>query len=57
MFLWDCISLFDTEKSTFKPENTPTTSKDMKLVNKDDAIISKINIVARECQKTAKEQC
>ena len=23
MFLWDCVSLFDTERSTLKPENIP----------------------------------
>ena len=39
MFLWDCVSLFDTEKSTLKPENVPTTTKDPNLVTKDNAII------------------
>ena len=54
MFSCDCISLFDTEKSTFKPENRPTTSKDMKLVNKDDAIISKIKKLQENVRKQRK---
>ena len=39
MFLWDRVSLFDTEKSTLKPENIPTALKDMDLIIKDDATI------------------
>ena len=39
MFLWDCVSLFDTGKSTLKPENIPMTTKDLNL---DNSIISKI---------------
>ena len=42
MFLWDCVSLFDTEKSTLKPENIPTSTKDMDLIIKDNTTISKI---------------
>ena len=51
MFSWDCVSLFDIEKSTFKPENTPMTSKYMKLVNKDNAIISKIKKLQENVRK------
>ena len=51
MFLWDCVLLFDIEKCTFKPENTPTTTKDMNLVNKDNAIISKIKKLQENVRK------
>ena len=36
MFLWDGVSLFDTEESALKSECTPTAKKDM------DSTISKI---------------
>ena len=52
MFLWDCVSMFDTEKGTTKPENIPTTIKDMDLVIKENATISKIN----KLQKNVKRQ-
>ena len=42
MFLWDCVLLFDTKKSTLKLENIPTTTKYMSMVSKDNSIISKI---------------
>ena len=42
MFLWDGVSIFDTEGSILKPENIPTATKDMDLIIKDNATISKI---------------
>src|SRR5882757_3001348 len=39
MFLWDCVSLFDTEKGTPKPESIPTTTKYMDLIIKDNVTI------------------
>ena len=52
MFLWDCVSLFDTEKVTPKPENIPTTTKDMDLLIKDNTTISKI----KKLQKNVRGQ-
>jgi len=54
MFLWDCVSLFDTEKSTLKPENIPMTTKDLNLVNKDNSIISKIKKLQENVRKQPK---
>ena len=54
MFLWDCVSLFDIEKSTLKPENIPMTTKDMNLVNKDNSIISKIKKLQENVRKQPK---
>ena len=51
MFLWDCVSLFDIEKMTLKYENIPMTTKDMNLVNKDNAIISKIKKLQENVKK------
>ena len=55
MFLWDCVSLFDTEKSTLKPENIPRTTKDMILVNKDNSIISNIKRLQENVRKQPKK--
>ena len=52
MFLWDCVSLFDTEESTLKPKNIPRATKDMDLIIKDNATISKI----KKLQKNVKRQ-
>ena len=54
MFLWDCISLFDTEKITPKLENIPKTTKYMNLVNKDNSIISKIRKLQENVRKQPK---
>ena len=54
MFLWDCVSLFDTENSTLKPENIPMTTKDLNLVNKDNSIISKIKKLQENVRKQPK---
>ena len=54
MFLWDCVSLFDTRKSIFKPENVPTTTKNMSLVNKDNSIISKIKKLQENVRRQPK---
>ena len=51
MFLWDCVSLFDTEKSTLRPENIPITTKYLNLVNKDNSIISKIKKLQENVRK------
>ena len=42
MFLWDGVSVFDTEESTLRSEYTPTAEKDTDLTIKDNAIILKI---------------
>ena len=52
MFLWDCVSLFDTEKSTLKPKNVPMIKKYPNLVTKDNAIVSKI----KKLQKNVRGQ-
>ena len=52
MFLWDGVSLFDTEENAFKSEYTPTTPKDTDLTIKDNVIISKI----KKLQKNVKRQ-
>ena len=52
MYLWDCVSLFDTEKSTLKPENIPTVMKDMDMIIKDNATMSNI----KKFQKNVKRQ-
>ena len=52
MFLWEGVSLFDTEKSTLKHENIPTATKDMDLIIKDNATISKI----KKLQENVKRQ-
>ena len=54
MFLWDCVSLFDTEKSSLKSRNIPMTTKDMNLVNKDNSIISKIKKLQENVRKQPK---
>ena len=54
MFLWDCVSLFDTEKSTLKPENISTIKKDLDLINKDNTIISKINKLQENVRRQSK---
>ena len=53
-FLWDCVSLFDTEESTLRPENIPMTTKDLNLVNKDNSIISKIKKLQENVRKQPK---
>ena len=52
MFLWDGVSLFDTEGSILKPENIPTAKKEMDLIIKDHATISKI----KKLQNNVKRQ-
>ena len=52
MFLWDGVSLFNTEENTLKSEFTPTTTKDTDLTIKDSAIISKI----KKLQENVKRQ-
>ena len=42
MFLWDGVSLFDTEESAIKSERTPIATKDMGSTVKDKEIILKI---------------
>ena len=42
MFLWDGVSLFDIEESAFKYEYTPTATKNMDFIIKDNATIAKI---------------
>ena len=54
MFLWDCVSLFDTEKSTLKFENIPMTTKDLNLVNKDNSMLSKIKKLQENVRKQPK---
>ena len=54
MFLWDCVSLFDTEKGTPKPENIPTTTKDMDLIIKDNMTISKIKKLQKNVRRQSK---
>ena len=52
MFLWDGVSLFNTEENTLKSEYTPTATKDTDLTIKDNAIISKI----KKLQENVKRQ-
>ena len=54
MFLQDCVSLFDIEKITLKPEKIPMTTKDLNLVNKDNSIISKIKKLQENVRKQPK---
>ena len=57
MFLWDCVSLFDTERSTLKPESIPEiqmTTKGLNLVNKDNSMISKIKKLQENVRKQPK---
>ena len=55
MFLWDCVSLFDTEKNTLKPENIPMTTKGLDLVNKDNSMISNIKKLQENVRKQPKK--
>ena len=43
MFSWNGISLFDMENDTPKSECTSTTTKDMRVIGQDNAMVSKIN--------------
>ena len=54
MFLWDCVSLFDTERSTLKPESIteiPMTTKGLDLVNKYNSMISNIKKLQENVKK------
>ena len=54
MFLWDRVSLFDTERSILKPEVRPEikmTTKGLDLVNKDNSMISKIKKLQENVRK------
>ena len=52
MFLWNDVSLFNTEENALKSEYTLTTTKDTDLTIKDNAIISKI----KKLQENVKRQ-
>ena len=52
MFLWDGVSLFNTEENTHKYKYTPTAIKDIDLIIKDHATISNI----KKLQKNVKRQ-
>ena len=54
MFLWDCVLLFDTERSTLKPESIteiPMTTKGLDLVNKYNSMISNIKKLQENVKK------
>ena len=52
MFLWNGVSLFNTEEKALKSEYTPTATKYTDLAIKDNAIISKI----KKLQENVKRQ-
>ena len=52
MFLWNGVSLFNTEENALKSEYTPIATKDMDLTIKDKAIILKI----KKLQENVKRQ-
>ena len=57
IFLWDCVSLFDTERSILKPEVRPEitmTTKGLDLVNKYHSMISKIKKLQENVRKQPK---
>ena len=57
MFLWDCVSLFDTERSILKLEGIPEikmTTKGLDLVNKDNSMLSKIKKLQENVKKQPK---
>ena len=57
MFLWDCVSLFDTERSILKPESIPKikmTTKGLDVVNKDNSMLSKIKKLQENVRKQPK---
>ena len=52
MFLWNGVSLFNTEENSLKSKYTPTATKDTDLAIKDNTIISKI----KKLQENVKRQ-
>ena len=58
MFLWDCVSLFDTEEeSDLKHENvleTTVTTRSQDLVNKENSILPKIKKLQENVKKPQK---
>ena len=59
MFLWDCVSLFYTERSTLKPESIPEiemTTKGLDLVNKDNSMLSNIKKLQENVRKQPKNK-
>ena len=57
MFLWDCVLIFYTERSTLKPESIPEvkmTTKCLDLVNKYNSMISKIKKLQENVRKQPK---
>ena len=55
MFLWDCVSLFDTERIIMTPKGIPEikmTTKGLDLVNKDNSMLSNI----KKPQENVKKQ-
>ena len=57
IFLWDCVSLFDTERSILKPEGIleiKMTTKGPDLVNKDNSMLSKIKKLQENVKKQPK---
>ena len=57
MFLWDCVSLFDTEENILKHEEvlgTNMTTKILDLVNKDNSMLSKIKKLQENVKKQPK---
>ena len=56
-FLWDCVSLFDTEEGTLKHEEiseTTVTTRSQDLVNKDNSILPKIKKLQENVKKLRK---
>ena len=54
MFLCDCVSLFDTERSIMKPKGIPEikmTTKGLDLVNEDNSMISNIKKLQENVKK------
>ena len=57
MFLWDCVSLFDIERSTLKPESIleiQMTTKGLDLVNKYISMLSNIKNFQENVRKQPK---
>ena len=52
MFLWNGVSLFNTEENALKSQYTPTATKDKNLAIKDNAILLKV----KELQEKVKRQ-
>ena len=57
MFLWNGVSLFNTEENALKFECTPIATKDMDLAIKDNAIISKIKKLQENVKKIGRCEC